>query len=103
MQLAPKHMLYRLNRAAALLELQRYKESTDDCKSVVTIGRSWQYKRRRVTSRSGSDSLQSAVQLLCCGEESDMTSGKGASDLIAKAYARLGSGLQRQKQIAKVS
>lgn len=104
--LVPASLVFRLNMAAALLELDRAKEAARECKAAVAQGRQLQAKvlaaRQRVGGTAGAGGDGSAdeggeIETKLPEEDSasQLCGGQSPSTMIAKAYGRLGSCYQK--------
>jgi len=106
--LSPFNLIYRLNRAACLLELGKSKDAITVCKRIVTAARGLGAASRRSRKQAGSAAPAPAGvnanaaddKTLEEAKEDVHTDGFGHKMVIAKAYARIGTAHYRQRKFA---
>jgi tetratricopeptide (TPR) repeat protein len=99
--LFPRHLVYHLNCAAALLEMKEYERAVKTCKNLVSACRSWQYRVRIAEKHSGTTDPEAPAKVAV--ELAKVSGGNDLSELLARAYARIGSAYRRQGKIPRAT
>ena len=98
----PRHLVYQLNCAAALLELGEYERAIKTCKTLVSACRSWQYRVRIAEKHAGATDPKAPSTV--AAQLARVTGGKvTVSELLSRAYARIGSAFKRQGKVPRAT
>jgi hypothetical protein len=99
--LSPRHLVYQLNCAAALLEMKEFERAIKTCKTLVSACRSWQYRVKIAEKHSAATDPDAPKKIAAALLK--VSGGTDLSELLARAYARIGSAYRRQGKIARAT